>query len=371
MENRMLLKGKNRNDIYKLIYESKGISKQDIARVLNLSLPTVSQNLAELKDRGLIVEDGTFESTGGRKARVICSVDDFKVALGLDITRNHVSLVLVDLKGSVLHSRRIRYEFRDEEEFYKGLADLIDDFVAQGNINPEKILGLGVSLPAIIGEDGRSITYLTVLPAPDDLYDRMSKYIRYKLEFFNDANSGGFAEFWRRASQDPIVYISLSNSVGGAIMYSQSSYTGINQRSGEFGHITLVPEGKKCYCGQKGCADAYCNAKLLSDLTEGNLSEFFKRLDEKNPECLKAFDEYLYYLSQLVCNLRMTFDCDVVLGGYVGSHMENHIGRLTELVNKRNPFEKGGNYVKVCNYKFEASAVGAALHYLDNYIMNV
>jgi len=74
MENRMLMKGKNRNNIYKLIYDSEGISKQDIARTLNLSLPTVSQNLAELKEKGLITEDGTFESTGGRKARVICSV---------------------------------------------------------------------------------------------------------------------------------------------------------------------------------------------------------------------------------------------------------------------------------------------------------
>ncbi len=69
--------------------------------------------------------------------------------------------------------------------------------------------------------------------------------------------------------------------------------------------------------------------------------------------------------------LRMTFDCDVVLGGYVGSHMEKHVEKLTELVNNRNPFEKSGNYVKVCNYKFEASAVGAALHYLDDYIMSI
>lgn len=371
MENRMLMKGKNRNNIYKLIYESEGISKQDIARILNLSLPTVSQNLTELKERGLIVEDGTFESTGGRKAKVICSVDDFKVALGLDITRNHVSLVIVDLKGAILHSNRIRYEFKDEEAFYEGLGRIIDDFVEESHINPEKILGVGVSLPAIIGEDGKDIIYLTVLPAPENLYERMSKYINYPLEFFNDANSGGFAEFWRRDSQEPIVYVSLSNSVGGAILYSQNSYSGMNQRSGEFGHTTLVPEGKTCYCGQKGCADAYCNAKILSDLTDGNLTEFFSKLEENDPICVKTFEEYLYYLSQLVSNLRMTFDCDVVLGGYVGSHMEKHIDKLTVLVNNRNPFENNGSYVKVCNYKFEASAVGAALHYLDHYIMSI
>lgn len=371
MENSMLIKRKNRNNIYKLIYESRGISKQEIARILNLSLPTVSQNLAELKERGLIIEDGTFESTGGRKAKIICSVDDFKVALGLDITRNHVSLVIVDLKGAVLHSRRIRYEFKDDEEFYMGLGELIDEFVVESKVAKEKILGLGVSLPAIVGEDGRSITYLMVLPAPPDLYSKMSKYIRYSMEFFNDANSGGFAEFWRKDAEAPIVYVSLSNSVGGSIMYSQKVYGGENQKSGEFGHITLVPGGRACYCGQKGCADAYCNAKLLSDLTEGNLSEFFNLLESGHEVCAKAFDEYLEYLAQLVYDLRMVFDCDVVLGGYVGSHMAKHVNKLNGLLDKRNPFEQNGNYVRVCDYRFEASAVGAALHYLDNYIMNI
>lgn len=371
MENRMLIKKRNRNNIYKLIYDFKGISKQDIAKILNLSLPTISQNLTELKERGLIREDGTFESTGGRKARVICSVDDFKVALGIDITRNHISLVLIDLKGAVLYSRRIRLEFKDEESFYQELAQSIYDFVEESKIQPEKILGLGVSLPAIIGEDGKTITYISVLPAPDNLYYKMKQYISYPFQFFNDANSGGFAEFWRRDSQEPIVYVSLSNSVGGAIMYSQSAYHGMNHRSGEFGHITLVNDGRTCYCGQKGCADAYCNAKLLSDLTDGNLAEFFKKVDRGEKEYLEAFEEYLQYLAQLVYNLRMTFDCDVVLGGYVGSHMEKHVGRLTELVNQRNPFEKKGFYIKVCDYKFEASAVGAALHYVDDYIKKI
>ncbi len=368
MENRMLIKRRNRNQIYKLIYESNGISKQEIARILNLSLPTVSQNLIELKERGLIREEGTFESTGGRKAKVIDSVDDFKVALGLDITRNHVSLVLVDLKGVILYSNRIRFEFKDEESFYEELGQIIDCFVVESKANPERILGLGVSLPAIVGEDGKTITYISVLPAPENLYKKMQEHIPYPFRFFNDANSGGFAEFWRRDSQDPIVYVSLSNSVGGAIMYSQNAYHGINHRSGEFGHITLVDKGKPCYCGQKGCADAYCNAKLLSDLTDGSLAEFFKRVERREETYLNAFQEYLQYLSQLVYNLRMAFDCDVVLGGYVGSHMEMHISELTALVSQRNPFEKNGSYIKVCDYKFEASAVGAALHYVDEYI---
>ncbi|MBN7772822.1 ROK family transcriptional regulator [Clostridium aminobutyricum] len=371
MINRMGLKGKNRNNVYKLIYDSDGISKQDIAQILNLSLPTVSQNLTELKDKGLIGEYGTFESTGGRKARVIRSINNAKLALGLDITSNHISLVLVDMQGKVLNSIRLRFEYGDTEEYYQGIGQVIDTFVEDSKINPENILGLGVSLPAIIRADSKSISYICVIKAPDNLYERMGKYIHYPFVFFNDANAGCFAEFWRRDTETPIVYVSLSNSVGGAILYSKNVYLGENQRSGEFGHITLEKDGRQCYCGQKGCADTYCNAKILSDLTDGNLQLFFENVDKGDSECTAAFQEYLNYLALLVNNLRMSFDCDVVLGGYVGSHMENHVSALTEMANLRNPFEKDGNYVKVCNYKFEASAVGAALHYLDDYINNI
>ncbi|MFQ9799181.1 MAG: ROK family protein [Clostridia bacterium] len=51
-------------------------------------------------------------------------------------------------------------------------------------------------------------------------------------------------------------------------------YTGSNLRAGEFGHNTLIPGGRRCYCGKEGCLDAYCSAKVLSNHTNGNLLEF-------------------------------------------------------------------------------------------------
>lgn len=371
MANTINLKEINRNNIYQLIYESEGISKQRIAQKLRLSLSTVSHNLAELKDRGLIKEDGTFDSTGGRKAQVIRCVTDVKLALGLDITANHISLVLVDLKGSVLKSTRPRLRYEDAERYYQTVGGYLRQFILDSGVNQEKILGVGVSLPAIVAADGRQIAYLKVLSAPADLYGKLTAAIPFPFLFFNDANAGGFAEFWHRDSAGQIVYLSLSDSVGGAIIYSHQVYQGENMKSGEFGHIILEPGGRPCYCGKRGCADAYCRANLLSNASGGNLKEFFARITSGDSKCQAIFEEYLSYLAQLICNLRMCFDCDIVLGGYAGSFMGPHIQRLMELLNDRNPFETDGCYVKSCNYKFEASAVGAALYYLDQYIKNI
>lgn len=371
MKNSMQLKEKNRNNVYRYIYQSQGVAKQDIANALGLSLPTVSQNLSELKEKGLITEKGTFESTGGRKPKMITCEENVRVALGLDITRNHIALVLTNLKGEILKSSRQRLEFETREAYFQTVGKAIEEFTKEAKVKKDRVLGLGVSVPAIVREDQKSISYMTVIPEDRHLHEDLCRVVEYPVLLFNDANAGGYGEVWRRDSQNSLVYLSLSNSVGGSILFDQNSYPGMNNRSGEFGHMALVPDGRQCYCGQKGCADAYCNAKLLSDITGGSLGTFFKKLEEGDSECQKAFNDYLYYLSLLVKNLRMAFDSDVVLGGYVGSYMEPYLSQLTDMVDKLNPFEQKGSYVKVCKYRSEASAVGAALHFVEDFISAV
>ena len=61
----------NKNRIFRLIHYTDKISRQEIAEILQLSLPTVNQNLKLLTNDGLIEFEGNFESTGGRKAQAI------------------------------------------------------------------------------------------------------------------------------------------------------------------------------------------------------------------------------------------------------------------------------------------------------------
>ncbi|HIW36115.1 MAG TPA: ROK family transcriptional regulator [Candidatus Treponema faecavium] len=373
MATKLDLREFNKRNIYTFIYESDGVSKAEISAKLQLSLQTVSHNLSELKAQGLICEAGTFNSTGGRKPKIIRVVPDSYFAVGIDITKNHVGLVLIDLKCNVLHSVRLHLEFRDTPAYFEQFGKILQNFLsgAAVKVNREKILGAGVSLPAIISADGKRVTYLKIFEAADNLYEKLSAVIPFPFLLFNDANAGGAAEIRFRKSVQKIVYLSLSNSVGGAVMYTDSLYRGDNQRSGEFGHLTLKENGLPCYCGKTGCADAYCNARLLSDITDGDLSEFFIRVKNGDKTCVREFRKYLKNLSLLVHNLRMCFDCDIVLGGYVGSYMEDFIQEFSAMVSERNPFETDCGYVKSCSFKLEASAVGAALYFVRGFLKNI
>ncbi|WHH56807.1 ROK family transcriptional regulator [Petroclostridium sp. X23] len=361
----------NRNAIYKFLYRHEPISIQEIAYSLNLSLPTVTQNLKELQEKDLIIEAGLFKSTGGRKAKAIVYNSVAKYAVGLDITQNHVGIVLIDLSGKVIKNVRKHYSFANSKEYFKGVGNLVEDFIDDSGIESSKILGVGIALPAILSEDKQMVNYATVIDFKGGSVRDFAEFIPYPCILSNDANAAGFTELWGEKDTQNVVYLSLNNSVGGSIIIGKNIYTGQNQRGGEFGHMTIVPNGRTCYCGQKGCVDAYCSAKVLSDSTNGNIAEFFRLLRLNSEPQKTLWEEYLTNLVGTINNLRMLYDCNVILGGYVGAYMEEYIEHLRELVSKRNTFEVDGGYLHVCKYKLEATAVGAALQHVESFINSI
>ncbi len=357
----------NKTRIFRYIFSKEKTSHQEVATKLNVSVPTVLQNIKEFLALGLVRDSGAFSSTGGRKARAISPIADSRFSLGLDITPNHIGTVLVDLTGSVIKHTRIHYPFSAEKDYFQGLGQMLNDFVSSCEVPQEKILGLGIAVPGIVDADEKVILYSHILGISDLPCQRITEFLPYSCRFLNDANAAGFAEF-RTGEVKNSVYLSLSNSVGGSVFLGGKLYLGENMRSGEFGHSTLIPNGKKCYCGKKGCLDAYCTAKILSNHTDGKLAAFFERLEQGDSEFRSVWEKYSEYLSFAVNSLRMNFDCDVIIGGYVGSFIEAYIPDLKNKLKKLNTFENDAEYLKPCQFKLEAAAVGAALSVVEDFI---
>lgn len=361
----------NRNNIYRYLYRRDPISMNELASALKLSLPTVTQNLKELQESKLVVEAGVFESTGGRKAKAIVCDNTARYSIGLDITRNHAGIVLIDLGGSVIKHVRLKYPFENSKNYFEGLGKKLNSFIAESKVDKEKILGVGIALPAILSNDNLSVSYATVIDFQGGSVNSFSEFIPYPCVMCNDANAAGFAELWGSYGEQFVVYLSLNNSVGGSVIIGENIYQGQNRRGGEFGHMTIIPDGRTCYCGKKGCVDAYCSARILSDSTNGNIAEFFRLLKLGRQPQKYIWEEYVKYLAITINNLRMLYDCNVILGGYAGAYMDDYIDQLREIVSERNTFEKDGSYLHVCKYKLEATAVGAALMHVKDFIDNI
>lgn len=358
-------RGNNKAQIVRYILEHGNASKAEIAKVLDLSMPTVLQNTKELVEQGIVAEVGEYESTGGRKAKSLALRGEHAFVLGLDITANHISMVLVNLTGDVLSHQRKRKTFKNSLDYCREIAAELDGFLeSAGRCSP--VLGVGVSLPGIVDDQNKILLKSHALKLENVSLRIMEQLIPFPVCFENDANAAMAAE--KIHLKEDAVYLSLSNTVGGAICMNGELFRGSARKAGEFGHMVIVPGGRPCYCGKKGCADAYCSPLVLTSAIGDSLDSFMDKVGRRDPSVMAIWEEYLDYLAIMITNLRMAFDTAIILGGYVGGYMEDYMFELGKKVLSYNLFDSDVSYLKNCFYKREGSAVGAAWHFIDEFV---
>ena len=354
--------------IVNYIINHKTTSKVELSKNLNLSMPTVLSNVNELLTNGIAIETGEYESTGGRKAKRISINPSYRYAVGISITANHVGFVLVNLKEEIVKYSRIRLKFSAEASYPFRIAEELGEFLTDME-EREKILGIGISIPGIINQKEKLLIKSHALQAENYSLSFLEQAFSIPVSFENDANAAMMAEDGNQYKN--AVYLSLNNTLGGAFCIDGRLISGENQKAGEFGHMILVPGGKQCYCGKRGCADAYCAASVLSDETGQTLEQFMDRVKEQEDGAAQVWENYLTHLALLISNLRMAYDMDIILGGEVGGYLADYMVPLGEKVMENNKFDHDVRYLKTCAYKKEASAVGAAKHFLQDFIRNI
>lgn len=365
------IKKKNRNRIFRYVSRTGRSSNPAIAYALQMSLPTVLQNTRELKKTGVLYDAGELESTGGRKANTVDVVADFRYAIGIDITLNHVVIVLTNLIGANLDRERFFMPYRDDEDYYNRLRELLESFVERNKADRKRILGVGISIPGIVNYDTQKIDYSHVLGLKQFPLKRISAHIPYRTWFVNDANAGAFAEGFQTADEDHFFYLSLNNTVGGGFYDRNRLLYGDHYRCGEVGHMTAYPGGRKCYCGKLGCADSYLSALRLAELEDGNLELFFEKLKQGSQKETERWKDYVGHLALVINNVHMILDFDMVIGGYVGSAMGDYIDDIRREVAQMDIFGQDASFVRACSYKISESAFGAALHEIEGFVKDI
>lgn len=348
-------------------------TKQEIAYHLQLSLPTVTQNLTHLVEEGLIsCENKVISRTGGRNPVAYSYIPEAKVAIGLDISRHHVKSIVVDMDGNVIKYVYRRKNYARTDEYLKMLGEEVEQIIESAGLDRDRIIGVGIAVPGLIDYvadfvvDGRVIDNRGMTRA------EFSKYIPFKTRLIHDSEAAGFSEIIRSSDIHNACYVTLGNSIGGSVFINDKPYRGDGLFSCEFGHLNLTPNGRRCYCGQKGCFDPYCNAEVLTNHSDGNLFTFFDNIENGDEKLIKIWDVYLDHLASAVTAIRMMFGSTIIIGGDVGAFIDKYMGTLQAKVDAISPFgEKSVKYLIPCRNKLEAIASGAALYLVQEYLDNV
>lgn len=364
------------SEIYRYLYQAKGFcSRQSLARELNLSLPTVYQNLSRLMEAGLIRDSGEQQSTGGRKASGLSIVPDARIAVGISVTEHHLRLAAVDLLLNEL-----AYQETDNAPIAR-FADMggllsrtLEDFLDRFSIDRERLLGVGIALPAVMSPDSRYITAAPTLRLKDTSLEGLTESVPYPTYVENDATSGGHAELFVRRSGRNMAYLSLENGVGGAILFEGAPYLGDSRRSGEFGHMCVEPGGLPCTCGAQGCLEAYCSPRRILSAFGVSLEEFFSVLERRGPrheEYEALWDNMLRHLAIGINNIHMALDCDVVVGGILSEFLGPYLPRLREYAAGINFVVPDAGYLQLSTLRRHTVPLGVALHFIVEFLENI
>ena len=372
MSNNIDLKRTNQNEVFRYIYfQNHPVSKYDLMKNLDLSLPTVNMIIKYFTENHYLYDCGTFDSQGGRPPKAFTYNTSLRHAIGLDITQHHIHIVITDLSGSIIAKKKIRQPFTADDSYYVQLSNAVESMITSTGIEKDSILGIGIALPVMVNFSKQITLHSNLTVFKDISIEKFVHYLHFPCMICNDANAGGLAEQWNNREMKNAFYLSLNNTVGGAILQNHRLYFGETYESGEIGHVTLVNNGRLCYCGKHGCVDAYISALILSNSAGGSLDAFFKHIDEGSTYHINIWNEYLEYLTITINNLKMLFDCSVIAGGYVGPYLEKHTDTIKKLLIQRNTYHEEAEYFKICKFKRYSTAVGAALLNIEKFLKTV
>ena len=363
------LRKSNRRNVYQYFYHATTPkTKQDVARDLHLSLPTITQNLQDLMDEGRLVFSGLVESTGGRRPRAIQLVPNIRFAVGVELSPKHVRIVAINLLAQEIAFECIAYPFCNKPAYYHMLSHAVEKFLDAFSLDRSKLLGVGIAIPGIVRGDQGVVEIAPVLGLHKFDLAHFNLQCPYPIFVQNDASAGGYAEWWNADNVGSVAYMFLGKGVGGAVLINGKSYAGQQQRSGEFGHMCIVPHGALCSCGKRGCLEAYCSIARLTDDFDCSIEDFFARLRAQHPIYQQAWTQYLNYLAIGIDTIRMTLDCDVILGGLITPYLQPYLPMLHNRLSALNSFGEDGSYLHLGQCSTKASCIGVALHFVNDYI---
>lgn len=311
----------NRSKVYGIIYQERSISKQAISQKLNMGLTTVTQNLKALETGGWICRTGYYESTGGRKAQAIEIVRNARTAIGLFLLKKKMILVAVDLYGEIIRQATIEQQFEASDAYYQSIGKSVMRFANSVESNPDKISGVGIAIQGIISPDRTEVKYGKLLHQTGLKLAELTRYIPYECVLEHDSKAAAYAEIWNQPQISDAVVLLINKNLGSALVIDGEVHHGKSMHSGTIEHMCIVPNGKECYCGGKGCLDAYCSAENFQREL-GNLSfeAFFQSVRNGDAKCNTIWAAYLSKLADAIRNINTVIDSDVIISGFLAPY---------------------------------------------------
>lgn len=332
----------NRRVVLEAIRLHGPMGRAEIARLSHLTAQAVSNIAGELIGEGLLIEQGRLRTGRGQPPVQLAVNPDGGTTVGVEIAADHIVMVLVDLAGNKRAERFIAAPNADPAHTIPLLTDGIAELRRNGG-SAGRSLGIGVVMPGPFEIEGLSSVGPTTLPgwAGIDAASVIAEATGEVVTVENDATAAAVGERLHGVVRDVrdfcLLYFGVGLGLG--IVVDGRPYRGAFGNAGEVGHLTVVPGGKPCFCGNRGCLERYASLYALQERFReagrplADLSTLADLHRAGDPLLLDWLDEAARHLAPMIGLLENLFDPQTIVfaGALPDVVIDALIDRMTPL----------------------------------------
>lgn len=257
----------SRTEVLKVIRAEGCISRSKLAEMVPVSRATVSSIVSELLETGVLEEVGEGQSTGGRRPVRLRYRPESRIAMGLVLFDNKIQAVLTDMEGNPLGDY-LEIPLRGaESEFMLQSMQETAERLLEG-IPRDHVLGVGVGVPGIVDFE-TGVIEISVSKGWLEGGIKVKEYLEDALGLpVYVANRSRVAVLGEHrvgkcCDVSNLIYLFLGQGIAAGIVIDGSLYLGPGSSAGEIGHVSVVPDGPLCGCGNRGCLEVYATEAAI------------------------------------------------------------------------------------------------------------
>ena len=318
-------------------------------------------------------------------------------SIGVDMGGTNLRIAAITTDGQLLEKITLGVKVAMGRDYVIGeMCDAIHRLTEQYR-RTGRFVGAGIGVPGIIDMETGMMRKSANLPGWSDypVRDEIERRLGAKVFLDNDANVAALGEKWLGAGRDAdnMAMLTLGTGIGGAIVLQGKLFYGMSGMAGEFGHVTVEPNGVPCGCGNRGCAERYASAtaivRMAREAIESGQAPELAKAASADPEfsaksiynlaiqgdaaAQRIFQRFGEVLGILLADLVNVLDLDMfVIGGGVVSAWDAFAPRMFAELRERSlvyaasapedpQAKKEGTSAQIANYSKKKTIITQAL----------
>ncbi len=372
--NTQSIKIENIKLVVEKLIELRETSRIELSKFTTLNKATISTIIQELVDKDIVVETDKIVKTSGRSAKVFALNKNAGRIISIELLTDSIYGVITNLYGNIVFELRKKVDDFEFTTYLKVLLETIDELKANTLDSTYGLIGIGVGIYGIVSKT-QKIKYATFTSWKDiDLKAIIEDYTGIETYVENEANISALGEHLAHPDDENLVSLNIGIGVGMGIIIDHKLYSGEDGYAGEIGHTIIVPNGKKCICGNYGCLEQYISEPALLDDYYQKTQEritietFIQRYKNKEIHALEIYHDFIEYVSLIVNNISLALNPKTIV---INSKIVESIPEsISSIKNKLRSQIMSLDVLTTSTYKAQKNVLGLT-HVLIQKFLNV